>query len=93
MIELHRSQTSSFSDRIEETLHDLVVAHKVCKYSEEPSEKPPEHPLPFIKESSKVVEGEENLKVYLFELEKELKQQRAITADACYIDPETGEVC
>lgn len=91
MIELHRLQKNDpFSDRIEEKLKDLVVAHNVQRH---PDRSSVDRRLPFIRENDTVVEGRDDLDAYLQRLEAELRQQRSITGDACYIDPETGEVC
>lgn len=91
MIVLHRNRKDSFADQIEETLTDLVVAHKTVIYNR--SDPQPETPLPFLKENDTKVTGNENINAYLRELSNELQEQRSISGDACYIDPRTGEIC
>lgn len=90
MIELHRRKTDPFADDIEEKLLELVVSFRKKEYTNEDD---PEYPLPYINESGKVFQGEARVGEYLAGLEKELHWQRSITGDACYLDPETGEVC
>lgn len=90
MIELHRPKNDTYSDRIEETLEELVVAHKIHRHPENQEE---DRRLPYIKEGDRIVEGKDNLDEYLDRLTNEIRRQRLITSDACYIDPETGEVC
>lgn len=93
MIEFHRPDNDPFSDRIEEWLKDLVVSHKIHRYDGEKEDSTLYEQPPFIRENEKVVEGKENIERYIRDLEGELRQQRMVTGDSCYIDPETGEVC
>jgi hypothetical protein len=107
MIELHRLHNDPASDEIEERLQAMVVAHRVFRYPEDPagsSEKPPDRssvestgappaPLPFLRESDKIISGREDTARYLDELERFMRVQHTYSADACYIDPETGEIC
>lgn len=90
MIELHRPQKDPFSDQVEDTLKNLVVAHQVHRYDETSKA---DRRLPYITESDKIIDGRDDLKEYLYRLKTELQLQRAVSGDACYIDPETGEVC
>lgn len=90
MIELHRRPNDTYADELEQKLQDLVVAYRIESYSSDPSGTAP---LPFIKESGKVVSGKKNIDRYFTDLEKELQWQRSLSGDGCYIDPDTGEVC
>lgn len=94
MIVLHRSDTDPFADRIEEILDDLVLAYKTKTHAKsEPNINAQGAELPFIDENGSVISGKNKIDTYLRDLCSELKQQRAVTGDSCYIDPETGEVC
>lgn len=89
MIFLHRpEQDHQFSDRIEERLEEMVVAHQVRRYSEGSGKK-----LPFLQENETKITSESQINEFLRELEQELREQRMVTSDSCYIDPRTGEIC
>lgn len=90
MIELHRYKTDQFADEIEQKLDNLVVAYRSEYYDENEKQS---MPLPFIKESGKIIQGSGDIKEYLAELEKELTWQRSLSGDGCYIDPDSGKVC
>lgn len=89
MIILHRKPDDPFATEIEERLKDLVVAYKIEEYGDRKSR----FKLPYIQEKGTVVTGKEKIKSYLDQLSVELQQQRLVTGDGCYIDPETGEIC
>ena len=94
MIELHRHKECDFADKIENTLDDLVLAYKTVTHTETDAQnRKPETSLPYLDESGTIISGEEDIKSYLRELSRELKEQRSISGDACYIDPKTGEIC
>jgi hypothetical protein len=90
MIILHCTDNDAFAAEVEQKLKDLVVAHKVRKYSDSDPALPE---LPFLRENGTLVIGKEVIRKYLDELARELDQQRSVTGDACYIDPDTGDVC
>jgi len=90
MIEFHRLQKDELSDEISTMLQDMVVAYRTKTYSDSPSSS---CSLPHIREGKNIISGEEELREYLHNLDRELHQQRSITGDGCYLDPETGEVC
>lgn len=89
MILLHRPKHDDpFSDKIEERLEEMVVSHKVQHYPEDTSKE-----LPFLQENERLVAGEEQIKKFLQELGNELREQRMVSGDSCYIDPRTGKIC
>lgn len=90
MLEFHRLQEDDFSEEISDKLKDMVVAYRTKTYSDSSSSS---YSLPHIREGDNIISGEEELREYLYNLDLELQQQRSITGDGCYIDPETGEVC
>ncbi len=92
MIELHRLQKDPVSDEIEERLQAMVVAHRIKHYAAAPTGSP-DAPLPYIREGEKIISGREDTARYLDELERFMRVQHTYSADACYIDPETGEIC
>ncbi len=90
MIELHRNTDDLYADELEEKFRDLVVAYRTKVY---PPGNDSVYPLPHIRESGKVITGEDQIKNYFVDLEKELLWQRSLSGDGCYIDPDSGEVC
>lgn len=90
MIILHHKSNDPFAAKVKLLLEDLVVAHKTHIYDGERASK---YELPFIQENRTLITGKERIKKYLEELSAELRQQRMVTGDGCYIDPETGEAC
>ena len=85
MITLYRKDNDAKADQIEERFKELVLSYKVVEIDDADET--------HIREGEKVLQSEEEINEWLFELQQELKRQRSITADACYIDPVTGEVC
>ena len=90
MIELHRPAKDEPSDEIEQRLDDMTITYKTERYNKESQA---DFDLPYIKEGKTVVTGEDKIEKYLRELEAELKLQRSVSGDYCYIDPDSGEVC
>lgn len=90
MIEFHCLKKDNLSEEIGNMLEDMVVARRTKTYSDPSASS---YSLPHIREGENIIFGEVALREYLFKLDMELKQQRSITGDGCYIDPETGEVC
>lgn len=86
MITLHRHKDNEQAAKIEEKLQDLVLAYQVEKIDDQESE-------PFIVDGGGKIQGEEELEVWFRELESELKWQRSITGDGCYIHPHSGKIC
>ena len=94
MIELHRHKESDYADKVEKTLEDMVLAYKTVTHTELDAQSgKSETPLPYLDESGTKIAGKDEIKSYLRELSRELKEQRSISGDACYIDPQTGETC
>lgn len=89
MIILHKKENDTRSTEIEDTLNNLVLAFKTVNHTE--SEAPEE--LPYIEDSNKTISGDEAINEWIIELEGDLKWQRSLSGDACYIDPKTGKVC
>lgn len=89
MIELHRpDQHDELSDKLEQRLLDMVAAHKVKRHPSGSG-----RDLPYLKENDRVITGEEDMNALLRDVEQELREQRMVSGDACYIDPQTGEMC
>ncbi|MEX0720159.1 MAG: hypothetical protein WD059_05795 [Balneolaceae bacterium] len=89
MVILHKINNDSKSAALQEELNRLVISYKTVEHNPEQEE----GQWPFIEEDGKIIEGKRNIKDWLEELEDELKNQRSITGDGCYIDPKTGSVC
>ena len=94
MIELYRPIYCPDCIKIEETLQELVVAHKIITL--EPgqfaTESTPDTPLPAIKDEGQIITGQAAIGAYLVELEKVVTDWRRFQSDACYID-DNGDVC
>lgn len=86
MITLYRNESDSAADRIEEKLQDLVLSYHSKKLS------PDEQQL-YIDDGGNKIIGDENIEKWFIQLQSELKWQRSLSGDGCYIDPETGETC
>lgn len=89
MITLFRSNDSKEGDEIQSRLEDLLAAHRVRPADD--FDGPHEH-LPVIDDSGDRYTGAD-IEPFLRLLESELRTSRQISADACYIDPHTGETC
>jgi len=90
VIKLYRNREDTFADKIAEQLENLAVAYKIyitdhCN--------PDEEKLPYLKEGNKTVSKNKEIEKFLYDLSLDLKDQRSVTGDSCYIDPETGEIC
>lgn len=90
MFVLHRPSESRRAEEIQETLEDLVVAHRVS--FDRPADLPDGVDLPVLAEGDDRFVGEE-IAERLDELETGLTFSRQISADACYVDPENPEDC
>ncbi|RMG26508.1 MAG: hypothetical protein D6730_09020 [Bacteroidetes bacterium] len=84
MIVFHHKAGDPFSEEVAQSLKELVVAHKLLEGSGQ---------APAIEEDHTLVQGEAAIRAYLHELSLELTHIREIQSDACYLDPETGEMC
>jgi glutaredoxin len=94
VIELYRPVHCPDCTKIEETLKELVVAHKIITL--EPgqfaAELTPNTPLPAIKYEGQIIAGQVAIDAYLVDLEKIVADWRRFQSDACYIDDD-GNVC
>ncbi len=89
MIKLHRQTEDPAADKIEERFKDLVLSYKtVLSNDTSDSDK-----LPRIEDGDDIISGDEQIEQWLRDLEDELKWQRSLSGDGCYIDPKSGKVC
>ncbi len=99
MIELHRPEQDKFADEIDDRLNAMVVAFRSVVHPGSPdsdrqnSSPQTSTPLPHIRESGKMISRKEEIFTWLDELDRELQQQRSVSGDSCYIDPESGKIC
>lgn len=97
MIELHRPETSSICDSIEEEFGDMMVRYKRVIYPDKDIQNSKGDDkrlnLPFIDDGKEVAKGEQEIRKYMDQLKIDVKTMNEFTADACYIDPDTGEIC
>ncbi len=94
MIELYRPVDCPDCTKFEETLRELVIAHKIITL--EPGQfaatLTPGTPLPAIKDEGQIITGQAAIDAYLVDLEKIVADWRRFQSDACYIDDDGG-VC
>ena len=85
MLTFYRQEDHRFRNPIEDKIKDLVIAHRLVPLhgNEEP----------YLDENGTIIKGMEAMNDYLEDLRKELQIQRSITADACYVDEKSGEIC
>lgn len=86
MIILHKVKNDPASDELEERLNDLILAYHIKLHE-------PGTDGPAIEEGDSIIKDKTELELWIQNLEKELKWQRSLSGDGCYIDPETGEIC
>lgn len=86
MIKLYRKESDSAADRIEEKLQDLVLSYQLKIL-------PPDEQKLYIDDGGNKITGDENIEKWFIQLQSELRWQRSLSGDGCYIDPETGETC
>ncbi|MEX2477135.1 MAG: hypothetical protein WD357_01780 [Gracilimonas sp.] len=86
MIILHKKESHSESDRLEERLKDLVISFKTEIHSER------KEGLPHIEEDGKIYKTEEEIEKWVQELAGDLSWQRSLSGDGCYIDPNKGKI-
>lgn len=89
MITLHYKNDDPESETLKKSLDDLVLAYKVVKHEENHAD----HGLPFIEEDSVIYSTPDEIETWLTELQDELKWQRSLSGDGCYINPKSGKVC
>ncbi len=89
MITLFRQRDSKEADEIQSRLEQMVAAHHVRSAEEFDG---PQEDLPVIDDSGDRYSGSD-IQPFLRKLERELRISRQISADACYVDPHTGETC
>jgi len=94
MIELFRPVHCPGCTKIEETLKELVVAHKIItlEAGQPAAELTPGTLLPAIKDEGQIITGQAAIDSYLVDLEKIVADWRQFQSDACYID-DGGNVC
>jgi hypothetical protein len=86
MITLFRKENQPEADEIQHKLDDLVLAYRTELLTEESARD-------FYIRDGKNEIRKEQAENWLLALENELKWQRSLSGDGCYIDPETGSVC
>ena len=85
MITLYRQKGDPKADEIEDAFDELVINYDVVELEEGRET--------YIRDDDETLRTDQEIHDWLVELRKQLKQERSVTADACYIDPETGEFC
>jgi len=87
MITLYKKRNSEFGNEVDQKLNDLVISYETEELPEEIETEV------FIIESEKKIKGKQAIEEWLYQLEDELRWQRSLSGDACYLDPDTGETC
>lgn len=89
MITLHRKKDDPKSDELEEKLKEMVLAYKTSQLQSAESK----YPLPFIEDGESFFTNDEEIEKWILELESELKWQRSLSGDGCFIHPDSGKIC
>ena len=89
MITLYRKPDDPKADEIEGRFEDLILAYK----TEVAEGSSTEENLPKIVDGDTTVTGDQQIEEWLTELEADLKWQRSLSGDGCFIDPKSGKVC
>lgn len=90
MIELHYRPDHKPSNDLLEKIDEMVLAVKRVSVDESPY---PAKELPLLIENGKVYSSAEEIQGLLDELNGQLKVERTVSGDSCYINPATGEKC
>lgn len=89
MIKLYRKSEDPAADKIEERFKDLVLSYKtVLSTDDSGGDK-----YPRIEDGDDIIFGDKQIEEWLRVLEDELKWQRSLSGDGCYIDPKSGKIC
>ncbi len=86
MITLYKTEEDNKGEEVEKKLNDLVLSFKV-------ETAPGSAENCYIIDGDNTISGDENIDTWLQKLEDEIRFQRSLSGDGCYIDPDTGEVC
>jgi len=89
MITLYRKPDDKKADKIEARFKDLILSFK----TEVKNGKSKDENLPMIEDGDTIITGDQEIEDWLLELEADLKWQRSLSGDGCYIDPKSGNVC
>ena len=89
MITLYRKPDDPKADEIEGRFEDLILAYK----TEVAERSSTEENLPKIVDGDTTVTGDQQIEEWLTELEADLKWQRSLSGDGCFIDPKSGKIC
>lgn len=89
MIKLYRSSDDAKADEIENRFNDLVLSYEAVISDYESGDLK----LPSIQDGDRIVSGDQEIEQWLRELEADLKWERSLSGDGCYIDPNSGKVC
>ncbi|MEM7550742.1 MAG: hypothetical protein AAF363_13755 [Bacteroidota bacterium] len=84
MLYLHKKPEDELGVRVENYLRDKSAAFRMRTSDEEES---------YIMENDIKIKGEQAVWRYLESYGNLLSAERSISADACYIDPNTGKAC
>ena len=86
MITLHYFKNDRNSRELKSRLDGWSLRYEVIEHEEGEG-------LAFIQEDETIIKGQQELEQWFQKLEQELKWQRSISGDGCYIDPDSGEIC
>lgn len=89
MITLHRKKEDSKSEELDQKLKDMVLAYKTVHHQENNSD----YNLPYIEDGDSIISEEQEIEEWVLKLQAELKWQRSLSGDGCFIDPDSGKVC
>lgn len=90
MIEFHYLTDDKRSEELLEEIDRMVINVKRVKATDSAF---PDEQLPLFKEHDAIYSSKEEVQGFLDELNGQLKVERTVSGDSCYINPATGEKC
>lgn len=84
MLYLVKAHKDPVGERLEKKLKDECLAFRVLDSDIGES---------YLRENNQVIKGEAAIDAFLVKYVSDAEYARSISADACYRDPDSGEIC
>lgn len=95
MLTFYKRKSDSFTDRVEEKLDEMVVAHNILTVdgpSDLPDRLSPQQ-LPALSNNHDLWTSRQAILAHLDDLHQDLKLSRSLQSDTCHLDPENPDQC
>ncbi|SHF04599.1 hypothetical protein SAMN05443144_10553 [Fodinibius roseus] len=95
MLTFYKGTSDQFTDRVEQKLRDMVIAHKVIRIALNDSlpEEVNENKLPLLDDGHQTWSSPAEIEDFLEELHHEVRLGRSLQSDSCHLDPDDPEQC